>query len=149
MLAAEGDLDAALNYLGNSQDEKIVMLKDRLCRALGYIEESKIVPKGPTMQNYYDRTRRSVQGVQNPLSGGPTRPFFDSNIAPTKQSFIPPPNQFNTQQQQQIIWNATSTSTTSTTSTTTSTNLCKSIYNSTYATYTIYAIYATYAIYVI
>lgn len=101
MLAAEGDLDAALNYLGNSQDEKIVMLKDRLCRALGYIEESKIVPKGPTMQNYYDRTRRSVQGVQNPLSGGPTRPFFDSNIAPTKQSFIPPPNQFNTQQQQQ------------------------------------------------
>lgn len=99
MLAAEGDLDAALNYLGNSQDEKIVMLKDRLCRALGYIEESKIVPKGPTMQNYYDR-RRSVQGVQNPLSGGATRPFFDSNIAPTKQSFIPPPNQFNTQQQQ-------------------------------------------------
>lgn len=101
MLAAEGDLDAALNYLGNSQDEKIVMLKDRLCRALGYIEESKIVSKGPTMQNYYDRTRRSVQSVQNPLSGGPTRPFFDSNIAPTKQSFIPPPNQFNTQQQQQ------------------------------------------------
>ncbi|XP_076755413.1 COPII coat complex component secretory 31 isoform X1 [Xylocopa sonorina] len=100
MLAAEGDLDAALNYLGNSQDAKIVMLKDRLCRSLGYIEESKVVPKAPTMQNYYDR-RRSVQSVQNPLPAGSTqaRPFFDSNVPPTKQSFAPPPNQFSTQQQ--------------------------------------------------
>lgn len=107
MLAAEGDLDSALNYLGNSQDEKVIMLKDRLMRALGYIEESKAVPKAPAMQTYYDRTRRYVtgaQGVQNPLSTGSTRPFSDSNIAaPTKQSFAPPPNQFNTQQQQQTF----------------------------------------------
>ncbi|XP_033185033.2 COPII coat complex component secretory 31 [Bombus vancouverensis nearcticus] len=107
MLAAEGDLDSALNYLGNSQDEKVVMLKNRLMRALGYIEESKVVPKAPAMQAYYDRTRRSVtgiQGVQNPLSTGSTRLFFDSNIAaPTKQSFAPPPNQFSTQQQQQMF----------------------------------------------
>ncbi|XP_017767013.1 PREDICTED: protein transport protein Sec31A isoform X1 [Eufriesea mexicana] len=99
MLAAEGDLDAAFIYLENSQDEKIVMLKDRLCRALGYIEETKVMPKGPAMQNYYDRSRRPMQSVQNPLSAGSTRPFFDSNVAPTKQSFVPPPNQFNQQQQ--------------------------------------------------
>lgn len=101
MLAAEGDLDAALNYLGNSQDEKIIMLKDRLCRALGYIQESKVMPKAPAMQNYYDRTRRPVQTAQNPLHAAPqARPFFDTNVAPVKQPFVPPPNQFNTQQQQ-------------------------------------------------
>ncbi|KAK9306240.1 hypothetical protein QLX08_002977 [Tetragonisca angustula] len=102
MLAAEGDLDAALNYLGNSQNEKVMMLKDRLMRALGYIEESKVVPKGPAMQTYYDRTRRpvpGVQGVQNPLSAGSARSFLDTNIAPMKQSFISSSNQFNTQQQ--------------------------------------------------
>lgn len=101
MLAAEGDLDAALNYLGNSQDEKVMMLKDRLCRALGYIQESKAVPKAPAVQNYYDRTR-PMQAAQNPLHAATqqTRPFFDSHVAPTKQSFLPPPNQFNTQQQQ-------------------------------------------------
>nr|XP_012145867.1 PREDICTED: protein transport protein Sec31A [Megachile rotundata]XP_012145877.1 PREDICTED: protein transport protein Sec31A [Megachile rotundata] len=102
MLAAEGDLDAALNYLGNSQDEKIIMLKDRLCRALGYIQESKVMPKAPAMQNYYDRTRRPVQTAQNPLHAATqARPFFDTNVAPVKQPFVPPPNQFNTQQQQQ------------------------------------------------
>ncbi|XP_034188166.2 COPII coat complex component secretory 31 isoform X1 [Osmia lignaria lignaria] len=103
MLAAEGDLDAALNYLGNSQDENVMMLKDRLCRALGYIQESKVVPKAPAGQNYYDRTRRPMQVAQNPLHAATqqARPFFDSNVAPTKQSFVPPPNQFNTQQQQQ------------------------------------------------
>ncbi|XP_058800032.1 protein transport protein Sec31A isoform X2 [Phymastichus coffea] len=37
MLASEGDLDAALNYLGNSQEPGIVMLRDRLYKALGHI----------------------------------------------------------------------------------------------------------------
>ncbi|XP_017886160.1 protein transport protein Sec31A isoform X2 [Ceratina calcarata] len=98
MLAAEGDLDSALNYLGNSQDERIVMLKDRLCRALGYIQESKPMPKTATMQNYYDR-RRSVQGVQNPLPMTQTTSFYDPNVATARQSSALPPNQFSGQQQ--------------------------------------------------
>lgn len=104
MLAEEGDLEAALNYLGNSRDERIVMLKDRLCRALGYIEESKAVPKAPGMQNYYDQTRRPMQTVQHPLPAAASaqgRPYFEPNVAPTKQFIVPPPNQFNAQQQQQ------------------------------------------------
>ncbi|XP_017789347.1 PREDICTED: protein transport protein Sec31A [Habropoda laboriosa] len=106
MLAAEGDLDAALNYLGNSQDERIVMLKDRLCRALGYIQESKAMAKA-SMQNYYDRTRTPMQAVQNQMPALPdfatkqARPFVDRNVVPAAQSFVPPPNQFNIQQQQQ------------------------------------------------
>ncbi|XP_043253863.1 protein transport protein Sec31A [Colletes gigas] len=103
MLASEGDLDAALNYLGNSEDENIVMLRDRLCRALGYIEEPKSVANAPAMQNYYDQSRRPLQTVQNPLliPREQPRPFIDSNVAPMKQSFLPPINQFNTQQPQQ------------------------------------------------
>ncbi|XP_054008172.1 protein transport protein Sec31A isoform X1 [Hylaeus anthracinus] len=103
MLASEGDLDAALNYLGNSQDEKIVMLKDRLYRALGYIEESKGVAKTPAMQNYYAQPRRSLQNPQNPLlaSREQTRSFIDPNIAPAKQPLASSTNQFHTQQPQQ------------------------------------------------
>ncbi|KZC07796.1 Protein transport protein Sec31A [Dufourea novaeangliae] len=104
MLAAEGDLDAALNYLGNSQDERIVMLKDRLCRALGYIQESKSMPQEPRIQNYYDQTRRPSQTshMQNPLLMQRTqgRPFVDLNAPLVKQPFVPPTNQFNTQHQQ-------------------------------------------------
>lgn len=36
MLATEGDLQAALDCLGNSAEPRIVMLKERLSRALGY-----------------------------------------------------------------------------------------------------------------
>lgn len=39
MLATEGDLQAALNCLGNSAEPRIVMLKERLGRALGYIQQ--------------------------------------------------------------------------------------------------------------
>lgn len=104
MLASEGDLDAALNYLGNSQDEKIIMLKDRLCRALGYIQEPKSMARAPAMQqNYYDQTRRPVQTVQNPLlvAREQARPFADTNVPPARQSFVPSTNPFNAQQQPQ------------------------------------------------
>lgn len=38
MLAAEGDLEAALGYLGNSQEPRIAMLRDRLYKALGHVQ---------------------------------------------------------------------------------------------------------------
>lgn len=63
MLAAEGNLEAALSYLGNSQEQRISMLKDRLCRALGYIQEQKHITK-PITQNYYDR--KLSQNVYSP-----------------------------------------------------------------------------------
>ncbi|XP_076291003.1 COPII coat complex component secretory 31 [Lasioglossum baleicum] len=81
MLASEGDLEAALNYLGNSEDERVVMLKNRLCRALGYIQDVRSRPKTAKM----------------PLQA---RPF--ENVPPTKQPFPPSTNQFNTRQQQPL-----------------------------------------------
>ncbi|XP_018394763.1 PREDICTED: protein transport protein Sec31A-like, partial [Cyphomyrmex costatus] len=62
MLAAEGDLEAALNYLGNSQDQRVSMLRDRLCKALSYMQDQRHVTK-PTAQNYcYEQIRRVSQG---------------------------------------------------------------------------------------
>ncbi|XP_043275091.1 protein transport protein Sec31A isoform X2 [Venturia canescens] len=58
ILSTEGNLEAALNYLGNSQEERISMLRDRLCRALGYTQQvnnQHVAPKAPVTQNYYEQ----------------------------------------------------------------------------------------------
>lgn len=52
MLAAEGDLEAALNYLGDSQEQRVSMLRDRLYKALSYLQEQRSVTR-PAGQNYY------------------------------------------------------------------------------------------------
>lgn len=54
MLASEGDLDAALSYLGNSQEPSIAMLRDRLYKALGHISME------PQRQNLPQNARYSV-----------------------------------------------------------------------------------------
>lgn len=69
MLAAEGDLEAALNYLGNSQDQRVLMLRERLLKALSYVQDQRHVAKPATQNYYYDQTRRSSssQNVYNPI----------------------------------------------------------------------------------
>ncbi|XP_048510063.1 protein transport protein Sec31A isoform X2 [Athalia rosae] len=76
MLAAEGNLEAALIYLGNSQETKISALRDRLCRALGKSQQP-VVPQ----QTAYDPARTVLS--QN-----------NWNTTPTKQSYGPSTNQF-------------------------------------------------------
>lgn len=104
MLATEGNLEAALNYLGNSQEQRISMLRDRLCRALGYIQDQKYVTK-PAVQNYYEQTRRSSQNIQNvynPLQQPLQQPTSTQNwnTTPLKQSYGTSTNQFNIQPSQ-------------------------------------------------
>ncbi|KAL0128272.1 hypothetical protein PUN28_003498 [Cardiocondyla obscurior] len=102
MLAAEGDLEAALNYLGNSQEQKISMLRDRLCKVINSMQEQRHVTK-PTTQNYYDQTRRVSQGLYNPLQQPlqQTAPTVQNwNTTPLKQTYGAPTNQFNTQPSQ-------------------------------------------------
>lgn len=71
MLAAEGDLEAALNYLGNSQEQRVSMLRDRLCKALSYVQEQRSVAKPVDLQNYHHYEQiipgRSSQNTYNPL----------------------------------------------------------------------------------
>ncbi|XP_032675086.1 protein transport protein Sec31A isoform X2 [Odontomachus brunneus] len=109
MLAAEGNLEAALNYLGNSQEQRISMLRDRLFRALGYIEEQKHVTK-PMTQNYYDRKLSQMSQntyssqVQQPLQHQQqqqqTAPVQNWNTTPLKQTYGSTTNQFTSQPSQ-------------------------------------------------
>ncbi|XP_018057108.1 PREDICTED: protein transport protein Sec31A isoform X2 [Atta colombica] len=103
MLAAEGDLEAALNYLGNSQDQRVSMLRDRLCKALNYMQEQRHVTKPAAQNYYYEQTRRASQGPCNPVQQSlqQTTPVQNWNTNPLKQSYGAPTNQpFNTQPSQ-------------------------------------------------
>lgn len=106
MLAAEGDLEAALNYLGNSQEQRVSMLRDRLCKALSYMQDQRHVITKPTAQNYYyEQTRRVSQGPCNPLQQPlqqQTTPAQNWNTTPLKQTYGAPTNQFNAQPQSQL-----------------------------------------------
>lgn len=104
MLAAEGDLEAALNYLGNSKEQRVSMLRERLCKALGYMQEQRHVTK-PGSCYYYDQTRRPSQNTQNtqnvyssPLqqqtSLPQTTPVQSWNTTPLKQTYGAVTNQF-------------------------------------------------------
>lgn len=98
MLAAEGDLEAALTYLGNSQEQRVSMLRDRLCKALSYIQDHRHVAK-PAAQNYYEQTQRPSQNLQNLYS--PLQQSFQQtpaqnwNTTPLKQTYGASTNPFN------------------------------------------------------
>ncbi|KAL2726123.1 protein transport protein Sec31A [Vespula maculifrons] len=113
MLATEGNLEAALNYLGNSQEQKIKNLRDRLCRALGYIQEAeKNIEKAPINQNYSEQTHRPLQNqnFQNTYNSLPQTtpgiggtPNYNWNTTPTKQSFGTTSTPFNVQSTQSFV----------------------------------------------
>ncbi|EZA50823.1 Protein transport protein Sec31A [Ooceraea biroi] len=101
MLAAEGDLEAALNYLGDSKEQRVSMLRERLCRALGYIQEQRQAAK--SQNYYYDQTRKlshssqnvynnPLQPLQQPLPQ--TTPVQNWNTTPLKQAYGGAANQF-------------------------------------------------------
>ncbi|XP_011708304.1 PREDICTED: protein transport protein Sec31A isoform X1 [Wasmannia auropunctata] len=98
MLAAEGDLESALNYLGNSQEQRVSMLRDRLCKALSYMQEQRYVAK-PAAQNYYEQPRRVPQGhpLQQQQTLQQTTSAQNWNTNPLKQTYGAPTNQFNAQ----------------------------------------------------
>lgn len=113
MLATEGNLETALNYLGNSQEQKIKNLRDRLCRALGYIQEAeRNIEKVPINQNYSEQTHRPLQNqnyqnTYNSLSqttpGVGRAPNYNWNTTPTKQSFGTTSTTFNVQSTQSFV----------------------------------------------
>ncbi|XP_015176477.1 PREDICTED: protein transport protein Sec31A isoform X2 [Polistes dominula] len=113
MLAAEGNLESALSYLDNSKEQNTKDLKNRLCRALGYIEESKrIIEKAPIKQSYNEQTHRPLQNqnfqnTYNPLSqttsaiGGSSN--YNWNATPIKQSFGTTTAPYNIQSTQSFV----------------------------------------------
>ncbi|XP_031779577.1 protein transport protein Sec31A isoform X3 [Nasonia vitripennis] len=100
MLAAEGDLDAALNYLGNSQEPRITMLRDRLYKALGHISmepQRTSIGRNAPYQNQNIYSQNQPLGRKS-IPGGP-----QSMFAPVQQS-IPAPIP-----SQQPTWNTAPT----------------------------------------
>ncbi|XP_029166256.1 protein transport protein Sec31A isoform X2 [Nylanderia fulva] len=93
MLATEGDLEAALNYLGNSQEQRVAMLRDRLCKALSYTQEQRSVARPAGQNYYYEQTipgrtipSQNPQNAYNPLQ----QPFQQATPAQTLQNAYNP-----------------------------------------------------------
>lgn len=89
ILSAEGNLEAALSYLGNSQEARITMLRDRLCRALGYVQQAtqQPTPRASLTQNYYDKgsVRKPYQNTY--AQPAAITPMQNWNTAPTKNAY--------------------------------------------------------------
>lgn len=89
ILSAEGNLEAALSYLGNSQEERISMLRDRLCTALGYTQRASTqqtaAPRAPVAQNYYEQNVPRKSYDNNVYGGQVTGQSW--NTAPIKSSY--------------------------------------------------------------
>ncbi|XP_034939412.1 protein transport protein Sec31A [Chelonus insularis] len=87
-LASEGELEAALNYIGNGQDARITSLRDRLHKALSYEQPSvqANIQKPSikqTPQNYYDPTPKPQPNVYPQ-----TTPVHAWNTNPLQNSYV-------------------------------------------------------------
>ncbi|XP_008547029.1 protein transport protein Sec31A [Microplitis demolitor] len=100
-LASEGDLEAALNYVGNGQDPRIVMLRDRLYKALSYLQ-----PAQPTQtqrqvpghlghqqqqqqhQQLNQIPQKPAQSYYNPVSKPNYQPTQSWNTNPLQNSYV-------------------------------------------------------------
>lgn len=99
MLASEGNFESALNYLGNSQEPRISMLRDRLHRALGHIQDpQRSAPRTSLGQNYYTQPRKSLQSAQNAYNPIQAAPVSNWNTAPLKQPYPGATNHFGSPQ---------------------------------------------------
>lgn len=105
MLAAEGNLEAALMYLGESKEERITALRDRLCTALGYIQQTtqQFTPRTSItdQQNYQNQITKPVhpsgfimprQTTYDPIQA--PLPHNNWNTTPTKPIYGTAANQF-------------------------------------------------------
>lgn len=93
MLASEGNFESALNYLGNSQEPRIAMLRDRLYRALGYIQDAR--PR--QSQSYYQQQQQQQQRKSLPTNiYNPVQMGNNWNTTPLKQSYPSTANHFGT-----------------------------------------------------
>lgn len=98
LLASQGNLSAALSYLGNSQNQQIVSLRDRLSISLGYKPAYAQLPRSR------QSSRQSFSNYSNPIPS-PTVPAYNqfntalpsqpwqqqTQAPPPPQPFSPPP----------------------------------------------------------
>ncbi|KAG8042554.1 hypothetical protein G9C98_005188 [Cotesia typhae] len=95
ILASEGDLEAALNYLGDGQDPRIVMLRDRLCKALTYLHPAQPAQARQQLQGQLGQFNQIPQKpAQNFYTPAASKPNYQPtqntswNTSPLQNSYV-------------------------------------------------------------
>lgn len=118
LLAAQGALSSALTYLGPSEAQNIIELRERLFYSLGHkqayanrsqSQTQNLYAKSQT-PNKYMQPRSSIGSIQSPAI--PFNNNFNNNVPPIAPTTATPPQMWNNPlpphpQMQQQTWNST------------------------------------------
>ncbi|XP_030420900.1 protein transport protein Sec31A isoform X9 [Gopherus evgoodei] len=92
LLAAQGSIATALAFLpADTNQPKIVLLRDRLCRAQGELPVGQETPKSPYEREPVPKGRAGPVAGQMQMTQGPVQQYYQQGDNPPPPGFIMPP----------------------------------------------------------
>ncbi|XP_073196629.1 protein transport protein Sec31A isoform X9 [Lepidochelys kempii] len=92
LLAAQGSIATALAFLpADTKQPKIVLLRDRLCRAQGELPVGQEAPKSPYEREPMPKGRAGPVAGQMQMPQGPAQQYYQQGDNPPPPGFIMPP----------------------------------------------------------
>ncbi|KAM9143605.1 protein transport protein Sec31A isoform 6-T7 [Pangshura tecta] len=92
LLAAQGSIATALAFLpADTNQPKIVLLRDRLCRAQGELPVGQETPKSPYDREPVPKGRAGPVAGQMQMPQGPAQQYYQQGDNPPAPGFIMPP----------------------------------------------------------
>ncbi|XP_038254877.1 protein transport protein Sec31A isoform X15 [Dermochelys coriacea] len=92
LLAAQGSITTALAFLpADTNQPKIVLLQDRLCRAQGELPVGQEAPKSPYEREPMPKGRAGPVAGQMQMPQGPAQQYYQQGDNPPPPGFIMPP----------------------------------------------------------
>uniref|UniRef100_A0A8C3RXF5 Protein transport protein Sec31A n=1 Tax=Chelydra serpentina TaxID=8475 RepID=A0A8C3RXF5_CHESE len=92
LLAAQGSIATALAFLpADTNQPKIVLLRDRLCRAQGELPVGQEAPKSPYEREPMPKGRAGPVAGQMQMPQGPAQQYYQQGDNPPPPGFIMPP----------------------------------------------------------
>ncbi|XP_074922209.1 protein transport protein Sec31A isoform X5 [Chelonoidis abingdonii] len=92
LLAAQGSIATALAFLpADTNQPKIVLLRDRLCRAQGELPVGQETPKSPYEREPVPKGRAGPVAGQMQMPQGPAQQYYQQGDNPPPPGFIMPP----------------------------------------------------------
>ncbi|KAM7167794.1 protein transport protein Sec31A isoform 9-T10 [Macrochelys suwanniensis] len=92
LLAAQGSIATALAFLpADTNQPKIVLLRDRLCRAQGELPVGQEAPKSPYEREPMPKGRAGPVARQMQMPQGPAQQYYQQGDNPPPPGFIMPP----------------------------------------------------------
>ncbi|XP_050801075.1 protein transport protein Sec31A isoform X14 [Gopherus flavomarginatus] len=92
LLAAQGSIATALAFLpADTNQPKIVLLRDRLCRARGELPVGQETPKSPYEREPVPKGRAGPLAGQMQMTQGPVQQYYQQGDNPPPPGFIMPP----------------------------------------------------------